>query len=146
MVTTSDRMVQKISHIVSWFGLFLRSLIATAQSIDPTYCDVHQQYAHVYFQQAKFIEFEEETVNALFCKFTMGQAMNNWNRYWEVVLRNPNDIEVKDRYDKYMKRIKDAVARAEKNEEAGQGGRNNKMQKFRSRGSSTMSRRAVDEL
>lgn len=85
-------------------------------------------------------------MDALFCKFTMGQAMNNWNRYWEVVLRNPNDIEVKDRYDKYMKRIKAAVARAEKGEEAGQGGRNNKMKKFRSRGSSTISRRAVDEL
>ncbi|KAL7456908.1 hypothetical protein ACHAWC_008606 [Mediolabrus comicus] len=31
------------------------SLIENAQSIDPTYCDVHMQYAHVYFQQEKYL-------------------------------------------------------------------------------------------
>lgn len=60
-------------------------------------------------------------MNALLCKFTMGQAMNNWNRYWEVVLHNGGgnimiDTRAKDRFEKYMKRIKEAVARAEEEE------------------------------
>ncbi len=65
-------------------------------------------------------------MNALLCKFTMGQAMNNWNRYWEVVLHhdglNTIDTRAKDRFDKYMKRIKEAVDRAEKKEALTRGG------------------------
>ena len=61
-----------------------RSLIGTAQSIDPTFCDVHQQYAHVYFQQSKYTHFEEEMVKSLLCPFTMGQTLNSWNKYWKV--------------------------------------------------------------
>lgn len=126
---------------------FVRSLIRIAQSIDPTYCDVHQQYAHVYFQQGKFIDFEEETVNALICKFTMGQAMNNWNRYWEVVLRQ-GDVRAKERYDRYMKRIKDEVAQAGKEDVEASGGNKNNKKKERSRGSagSTQKQMTMNEL
>jgi len=85
------------------------SLISTAQSIDPEYCDVHQQYAHVYFQQSKYISFEEEMVQSLLCSFTMGQAMNNWNKYWKVVLNDGKNEAAKARYDRYMARIRAAV-------------------------------------
>lgn len=85
------------------------SLISTAQSIDPEYCDVHQQYAHVYFQQSKYISFEEEMVQSLLCSFTMGQAMNNWNKYWKVVLNDGKNDAAKARYDMYMARIRAAV-------------------------------------
>jgi len=89
------------------------SLIENAQSIDPTYCDVHMQYAHVYFQQEKYMPFETELIEALLCQTTMGQAMNNWNRYWQVMLAS-NDAAAKERYTKYMQRIQEEIAKAEK--------------------------------
>ena len=93
------------------------SLIENAQSIDPTYCDVHMQYAHVYFQQEKYIPFETELIEALLCQTTMGQAMNNWNRYWQVMLGS-NDAAAKERYTKYMQRIQKEIAKAEKEDAA----------------------------
>ena len=96
-----------------------RSFISTAQSIDPTYCDVHYQYAHVYIQQARYVSFEEELVEALQCQFTMGQAMNMWQRYWNVVLRDDGSggggvgdtkkREARARYQKYMTRIQEVI-------------------------------------
>jgi hypothetical protein len=94
---------------------YSRSLISTAQSIDPTYCDVHYQYAHVYFQQGKYVPFEEELAEALQCQFTMGQAMNMWQKYWKVVLRDDGGIhdkrriEAGTRYNKYMTRIREVI-------------------------------------
>ncbi|KAL9184717.1 hypothetical protein ACHAXT_012687 [Thalassiosira profunda] len=88
-------------------------LIRTAESIDPGYCDVHQQYAHVFFQQARYKEFEEEMVDSLMCPFTMGQAINNWNKYWQVVLDGGKNAEAKKRYDRFMTRIKAEVAKAQ---------------------------------
>ena len=88
------------------------TLIETAQSIDPTYCDVHQQFGHVYFQQGRYILFEEAMVQSLMCPFTMGQAMNNWKRYWNAVLQPRNgvvDAEARGRYDGYMKRIEESI-------------------------------------
>lgn len=93
------------------------SLIENAQSIDPTYCDVHMQYAHVYFQQEKYMPFETELIEALLCQTTMGQAMNNWNRYWQVMLAS-NDAAAKERYTKYMQRIQEEIAKAEKEDAA----------------------------
>ena len=94
-----------------------RTLIQTAQSIDPTYCDVHQQFAHVYFQQSQYLLFEKESVKALLCPFSMGQAMHNWNQYWKVVLSNDPGGKAKERYDDYMKEIQVAVKKAERDEE-----------------------------
>jgi arginine exporter protein ArgO len=91
------------------------SLIKTAESIDPTYCDVHLQYSYVYFQQEKYIALEKELVEALLCQFTMGQAMTNWNRYWKVMLSN-GDSAANERYTKYMERIQREIAKAEKEE------------------------------
>ena len=92
-------------------------------------------------------------MNALLCKFTMGQAMNNWNRYWEVVLHhdggNTIDTQAKDRFDKYMKRIKEAVDQAEKKELLPGGGKEQEgRNKKSSRGtsSSRTRHRTVNEL
>ena len=49
-------------------------LITTAQKIDSSFCDVHQQFGHVYFQQGKYISFERAMVKSLMCPFTMGQV------------------------------------------------------------------------
>eukprot|EP00986_Skeletonema_menzelii_P006418 scaffold2429_cov149-Skeletonema_menzelii.AAC.10 len=89
------------------------ALIGNAQSIDPTYCDVHMQYAHVYFQQEKLIPFEKELVEALLCPFTMGQAMTNWNRYWQVMLSGGDSV-ANGRYTKYMQRLQGEIKKAEK--------------------------------
>jgi len=93
------------------------SLISTAQSIDPDFCDVHQQYGHVYFQQSKYIAFEEEMVESLQCQFTMGAAMNNWNKYWGVVLADGRNADANVRYKKYMARIQEAIARGMEQEQ-----------------------------
>ena len=101
-----------IPHMVD-FEKALR-LIKTAQKIDPTYCDVHHQFGHVYFQQGKYIKFEKEMVKALLCPFTMGQAMGNWKKYWNAVLAPWNgktDVAARKRYDKYMKRIEESIDR-----------------------------------
>merc|ERR1712087_832860 len=92
------------------------TFISRAQSIDPSYCDVHQQFAHVYFQQGKYLLFEEEMVESLLCPFTMNQASNNWQMYWEVVLRDNADTKAKQRYKGYMTRIQKEIAKAEKEE------------------------------
>lgn len=87
-------------------------LIETAHRIDPTYCDVHQQYGHVYFQQGRYIPFEEAMVHSLMCPFTMGAAMTNWKKYWNVLLSPRNgvvDVEGRKRYDGYMKRIEELI-------------------------------------
>jgi protein involved in temperature-dependent protein secretion len=93
------------------------NLIETAHKIDPAYCDVHQQYGHVYFQQGRYIPFEEAMVQSLMCPFTMGQAMTNWKKYWNAVLTPRNgvtDTEARKRYDGYMKRIEESIAREAK--------------------------------
>ena len=47
------------------------------------------------------------------CPFTMGQAINNWNKYWQVVLDGGKNAEAKKRYDRFMTRIKAEVAKAQ---------------------------------
>ena len=56
-------------------------------------------------------------VQSLQCKFTMGMAINNWNKYWKVVLHGGNNIEAKTRYDGYMRQIQEAIAKGEHEEE-----------------------------
>ena len=48
------------------------------------------------------------------CQFTMGQAMNNWNKYWKVVLADGQNEQARARYERYMKEIQEEVARAER--------------------------------
>ena len=75
---------------------------------------MHQQFAHVYFQQSKYIEFEEEMVKSLLCPFTMGQAMNNWQKYWNVILQDSRNTEAKLRYQNYMTKIQAEVEKSER--------------------------------
>ena len=63
-------------------------------------------------------------VESLMCPFTMGQAMNNWNKYWQVVLDGGKNAEAKKSYDRFMTRIKAEVAKAQ--QEEGEDGRNQK--------------------
>jgi hypothetical protein len=47
----------------------------------------------------------------------MGQAMTNWKKYWNAVLTPRNgvtDTEARKRYDGYMKRIEESIAREAK--------------------------------
>ena len=45
-----------------------------AEEIDPDYCDVHQQFAHLAIQENRFLEFEERLTNALTCSFTVSHS------------------------------------------------------------------------
>lgn len=105
-----------LSYLFCMLHTLCRSLIRMAESIDPTYCDIHQQYSHVYFQQSKYISFEEEMVKALHCPFSMGQAMGNWNKYWKVMLQGGQNVEARERYEKYMRGLQEDIDRAEKEE------------------------------
>jgi hypothetical protein len=84
------------------------------ESIDPNFCDVHQQFAHVAIQQHKYLEFEERLTNALLCPFTMGGSITMWQRYWNIALdtkMNPADVvaSAQQRYNKYQQRINQAI-------------------------------------
>lgn len=83
--------------------------------IDPTYCDVHQQYAHVYVQQQELLKFEKRLTKAILCPFTMGGATEMWRRYWPVVTKdNP---EAQRRMDKYSRYIDAAVQREQQQQQ-----------------------------
>ena len=87
------------------------------EEIDPTYCDVHQQYAHVYIQQQRLLEFEERLTKAILCPFSMGGATELWRRYWPMVTKDPNTgAEAKMRMNKYTLQIEAAVAREQAGE------------------------------
>lgn len=51
------------------------------------------------------------------CKFTSGSAQNNWQKYWEAVLKNGNAVEARKRYVKYMTTIDQAIAGKKAQEE-----------------------------
>lgn len=56
-------------------------------------------------------------VESLQCQFTMGAAMNNWNKYWGVVLADGRNADANVRYKKYMARIQEAIARGMEQEQ-----------------------------
>ena len=56
------------------------------EEIDPTYCDIHYQFAHVALQEQELLEVEERLAKSIPCKYTMGGAMALWKRYWSVIL------------------------------------------------------------
>lgn len=86
--------------------------LEVVQDIDPTYCDVHQQLAHVYIQQQRYLEFEEHLTQAILCPFSMGGATEMWKRYWPIMLENPSTAqEAQQRMQKYTSQIEAAVQR-----------------------------------
>ncbi|KAL7580265.1 hypothetical protein ACA910_013000 [Epithemia clementina (nom. ined.)] len=56
------------------------------EDIDPTYCDVHFQYVHIALQEQEFLEMEERLTKSMPCRYTMGQAMAMWTKYWEIAM------------------------------------------------------------
>jgi hypothetical protein len=92
-----------------------RHHLEIAQEIDPDFCDLHQQFAHVAIQQGKYLEYEEELTQAVLCGFTMQGALEMWKRYWEVSINNAQSatakMDVKARQDKYSRIIQEAVER-----------------------------------
>ena len=95
-----------------------------AKEIDPDLCDIHQQFAHVAIQQGKYLEYEEELTQAVLCPFTMGGAMEMWQRYWKVAIQNaeasnnPQQLhEIQLRQQKYAQIIQDAVEEEKRKEQ-----------------------------
>lgn len=96
------------------------SHLEQAEAIDPTYCDVHQQFAHVFIQQQRLLEFEGRLAKAILCPFTMGGATEMWRRYWPVVLEDPKTAQDgRQRMDRYQKLIEKAVQREQEELEKG---------------------------
>jgi len=98
-----------------------RDHLEQVEEIDPNFCDVHQQFAHVAFQQHAYLEFEERLVKALQCPFTMSGAMNLWHQYWPAALNaetNPPAFvrQAQERYNKYVAELNTVI---ERNEAAG---------------------------
>ena len=92
-----------------------------AEEIDPDYCDVHQQFAHVAIQEHGFEEFEDRLSKALLCPFTMGGSLGLWQNYWKIALdpaqQSPKSVQAaRKRYQSYMAVINQAI---EKDEESG---------------------------
>jgi hypothetical protein len=98
-----------------------RAYLERARGIDPDLCDVHQQFAHVAIQQGKYLEYEEELTQAVLCPFTMGGALEMWQRYWQVALNSASSpsqqVEVQERQNRYSMIIQEAVVEAQRKEQ-----------------------------
>jgi hypothetical protein len=95
----------------------------TALEIDPEMCDLHQQFAFVAIQQGKYMEYEEELTQAVLCPFTMGGALEQWRRYWQVAISNAQSgsnmddlTEIQERQNHYTRIIQEAVEQEKQKE------------------------------
>lgn len=87
-----------------------------AESIDPNFCDVHQQFAIVAVKQHDYPELEKRLLQSLQCPFTMSGAIPMWKQYWQIQLderQYPAAViqENGQRYETY-KAILEAAAKA----------------------------------
>eukprot|EP00978_Attheya_sp_CCMP212_P016314 scaffold42634_cov33-Attheya_sp.AAC.1 len=100
-----------------------RQLLRTAREIDPDYCDVDYQLAHISIQEGKTLEFEEHLTKSLLCPFSMAGGLSLWQRYWEQVTSDPvAGPQAKQRMMKHQQVINEAIAKAEdEDEENGKG-------------------------
>jgi len=64
-----------------------KSHLQQASTIDPSYCDVHYQYAMIAIKDNQAMELEQALVQALQCPFTMTQAIPIWQQYWQITLQ-----------------------------------------------------------
>lgn len=80
-----------------------------ARAIDPDLCDIHQQFAHVAVQQNNFLEYEKELTEAILCPFTMGGALEMWQRYWPAALNSASSdsqkLAIQQRQEEYSLKI-----------------------------------------
>ena len=58
-----------------------RQYVTRAAEIDPNYCDIHQQFSSIYFQQKELTLFENHLTDAVLCPFTMIGAQQNFQQY-----------------------------------------------------------------
>lgn len=92
------------------------------ERIDPDFCDVHAQFAHVAIQEQKYIEFEERLTQALLCPFSLNNSLDLWQRYWKMAQdgtkNSPDVVEAAAiRYEKHMEEIRYHLAKEELKEE-----------------------------
>jgi hypothetical protein len=91
--------------------------VMQAETFDPNFCDVNQQYAQIAVQENKFLEFEERLSKAVTCTFTSSGSADLWQRYWKMTLdaqqnANPQALAAaQTRYKGYMKEIQKAIDR-----------------------------------
>ena len=89
-----------------------------AAEIDPNFCDVHQQFSTVYFQQKNILKFEEHLTKAVLCPFTMGGSQANFQQYWALITRDPvSGPEANKRYQRHLSTIQAAIKEAIEKEE-----------------------------
>lgn len=89
-----------------------RELLEAAELIDPDFCDVHQQFAHVAIQEGKYLEFEERLVKGIMCPFSMSESVELWRRYWPAALKDPTTgPAAQARYEKFTKIIEKAISK-----------------------------------
>jgi hypothetical protein len=90
-----------------------------AEEIDPDYCDVHHQFAHVAAQEDDIFEFEERLTKSLLCPFTMTGGLPLWESYWPMAL-DPNRqgpmvaAAAQKRYNTFATIINTAIQEADK--------------------------------
>jgi len=89
--------------------------VQMAEEIDVEYCDVHYQFGYIYFQQKKYLKFEESITKGILCPFTMDGSYALFQKYWKVMLDgSSNNHELggenaRRRYEKYAYIIQDAI-------------------------------------
>jgi len=94
------------------------------EDIDPNFCDMHHQFAMVYYSMGRVLEFEERNVKGVLCQFSMHQAYDHFQTYWEHTLGVDRSVETRQRYEKYRKILNDEVMRQDeqsKREKKGKG-------------------------
>jgi len=94
----------------------------TAERIDSTYCDVHQQFAMLHVRRGnEWDQFEERIVQGVLCPFSMMGSVSMFQQYWQnkLMVDNQGVEERKEavdereramqRYQKYQQIIQNAV-------------------------------------
>lgn len=89
-------------HFLNYEHL-LRLLVKQSHTIDPNFCRVHYQFAHVYLQTPNYPKMEKHLAQALVCPNTGVMAMELWNKYWPAIANQ--DPTALSRRDEYLKTI-----------------------------------------
>lgn len=90
--------------------------IAKAEEIDDEYCDVHYQFAYIYFQQQEYLKFEDRIVKGILCPFTMVGSHSLFQQYWKITLSDSSannhllgGKSARERYQNYYQIIQNAI-------------------------------------
>lgn len=58
-----------------------------SQRLDPDFCRVHYQLAHIFVQQNRYLDMEGELLEAILCPTTASHAIGLWNNYWQSMVQ-----------------------------------------------------------